>query len=97
MSAQPMLPGVVADALARGVDWMGSPRARSDVRAGLWRDAFELLDAADLCAGVRWVADAQARAEAEGRPWPAREIAELRVLVREVGERVRRLREVLRG
>lgn len=83
--------------LDAGVDRLGSTRARAGVRAGLWRDAFDVADAQDLCAGVRWVAEAQARAEADGRPWPAQEIAELRVLVRDVAARVQRLREVLGG
>lgn len=97
MSAQPMLPGVVGAVLARGVDWMGSPRARAGVRAGIWRSAFDLADAEDLCSRARWVAEAQARAEAEGRVFPAQEIAELRALLREVSVRVQWLREVLGG
>lgn len=72
----------LAEALSRGLDWAGS-----QLRAGLWRDAWDLTDGADLCAAVRWVAEAQARVEADGRPWPAR------VLARRVAE----LREVLRG
>lgn len=97
MSAQPQLPGIVASVLARAdVREASYLHGRATMLAQVWRDAFDLYDAQDLCAGARWAAGLLARAEARGVD-SARELAELRVLVREVARRVAALREVLGG
>lgn len=97
MSAQPQLPGFVRDVLSRAdVREASWPQGRVTVLSQVWRDAFDLYDAQDLCAGARWAAGLLARAEVRGVD-SARELAELRVLVREVARRVAALREVLRG
>lgn len=67
---------------------------RATTRAAIWRHAFALHDATDLCGRVRWVTEAAARAECRGVTLDA-ELAALRVAVREVERQVQRLTEVL--
>lgn len=69
---------------------------RATTRGAIWRHAFALHDATDLCARVRWVTEAAARAECQGVTLDA-ELAALRVAVREVERQVQRLLEVLRA
>lgn len=76
------------------MDFARERRART--RAAIWRSAFALHDAADLCAQVRWVTEAAARAECRGVTLDV-ELAALRVAVREVERQVQRIVEVLCG
>lgn len=69
---------------------------RAITRAAIWRSAFALQDAADLCAQVRWVTEAAARAECNGITLDV-ELGALRTAVREVERQVQRIREVLRA
>ena len=67
---------------------------RATTRAAIWRHAFALHDAADLCAQVRWVTEAAARAECNGVTLDT-ELGALRTAVREVERQVQRIVEVL--
>ena len=71
-------------------------RRRAGTRAAIWRSAFALHDAADLCAQVRWVTEAAARAECNGVTLDA-ELGALTTAVREVERQVQRIVEVLRA